>query len=229
MISELENFGQDINGTAGHDQRVGTALSERIQGFAGDDTLIGGNGQDTLIGDDGDDVILGGGDTLDLRDVVFAGADDDSIDGGYGNDELRGDLVGEAGDDVLTGSALSDEIFGNDGFDFINGGFGSDRLNGGADGDRFFHLGVAGHGSDWIQDYNAAEGDVLFYGGGVGAATASDCLVQRANTANAGSAAIDEVFITHIPSGNLLWALVDGDAQTSITIQIDGQVVDFLV
>ena len=64
-------------------------------------------------------------------------------------------------DDTLTGSAFGDEIFGGDGFDFINGGFGSDRVNGGAGGDRLFHLGIADHGSDWIQDFSNAEGDVL--------------------------------------------------------------------
>ena len=69
-------------------------------------------------------------------------------------------VIGGVGDDVLTGSALSDEIFGGDGNDFVNGGFGHDRVNGGDDGDRFFHIGVADHGSDWIQDYDAAEGDV---------------------------------------------------------------------
>ena len=85
-----------------------------------------------------------------------------------------------------------------------------------------------GHGSDWIQDYSAAEGDVLVYGGGVGTATASDFLVQRANTPNAGDALVDEIFVTHIPSGNLLWALVDGDAQTDLMIRIGGVDYDLL-
>ena len=102
----------------------------------------------------------------------------DSIDGGHGNDELRGDegndsieggfgvdtVIGGVGDDVLSGSAWSDEVFGGTGEDFINGGFGSDRVNGGDDADRFYHLGIADHGSDWIQDYDAADGDVLIFG-----------------------------------------------------------------
>jgi Ca2+-binding RTX toxin-like protein len=52
----------------------------------------------------------------------------------------------------MTGSAFSDLIFGGDGDDFINRGFGPDRVNGGAGSDRFFHLCIADHGSDWIQD-----------------------------------------------------------------------------
>jgi len=245
LVSEV--YGADIGGdniTGNSDANVlhGLAGNDTLNGGVGKDTLFGGNGLDTLIGGDGDDEISGGEDSLDLRDVVFAGAGNDNIDGGYGNDELRGDagndtieggfgsdtVIGGTGDDVLSGSALSDEIFGSDGFDFINGGFGFDRLNGGADGDRFFHLGIADHGSDWIQDYNAAEGDVLMYGGGVGAATVDDFLLQTANTANAGADGVDEVFVTHIPSGNLLWALVDGDGQSSINIRIGQDVFDLL-
>ena len=136
---------------------------------------------DTLIGGEGNDTLIGGTDIGDLRDVLYGGDGNDSLDGGYGNDELRGDagnghhcgrlwstadsVYGGTGDDALTGQALSEGlIFGGDGSDFINGGFGYDRVNGGAGADRFFHLGVADHGSDWIQDYNASEGDVLVFG-----------------------------------------------------------------
>ncbi|MEQ9696167.1 hypothetical protein WNE31_18405, partial [Shimia sp. SDUM112013] len=120
-------------------------------------------------------------------------------------------------DDVLTGSAFGDVIFGGDGNDFINGGFGHDRVNGGAGADRFFHVGVPGHGSDWIQDYNAAEGDVLFFGNG--AATASQFQINTADTANAGADGISESFVIYRPTGQIMWALVDGDAQTSINLQ----------
>ncbi|MFC3615726.1 calcium-binding protein, partial [Lutimaribacter marinistellae] len=107
-----------------------------------------------------------------------------------------------------------------------NGGFGYDRVNGGEGADRFFHLGVADHGSDWIQDYDAAEGDVLVFGGT--GASADDFLVQVTETANAGVAGVQEAFITHIPSGNLLWALVDGDAQDAINLRVGGEVFDLL-
>lgn len=202
--------------------------------------ISGGNGNDTLVGTIFDDTLIGGTSENDLRDVIYGGAGNDTIDGGYGNDELRGDagddtiaggfgadlVIGGGGNDALTGSAFSDEIFGGDGNDFINGGFGYDRLNGGAGADKFFHLGIADHGVDWIQDYDATEGDILMWGGG--AAMADDFLIQRAETANAGAAGIEEIFVTYIPSGNLLWALVDGNAQTQINILIGDNVFDLL-
>ena len=241
--------GLTLIGTAGNDRLEGGIGTDSISGLDGNDTLIGNEGNDTLLGGDGadtligglgDDFIFGGATEADLRDVMYGGAGNDNMDGGYGNDEMRGDdgndtmagsygadtVIGGAGDDVLTGAAYGDLLYGGDGADFINGGFGYDRVNGGAGADKFYHLGVAGHGSDWIQDYNSAEGDVLMFGGG--AALASDFLIQRANTASAGAAGVDEIFVTQVSTGNLLWALVDGDAQAQINIQIQGQVFDLL-
>ena len=250
ILGNSGNNGLVVNGTDGDDTLngsdyadiiTGMAGNDILKGLSGNDTLNGGDGRDILIGGDGNDNLHGGISIGDLRDVIYGGAGDDTIDGGYGNDELRGDagddniaggfgadlVIGGTGNDVLTGSAYGDEIFGGDGIDFINGGFGHDRVNGGAGGDKFYHLGIADHGSDWIQDYNAADGDVLMWGGG--AATAADFLIQRAETASAGVAGVEEIFVTHIPTGNLLWALVDGDAQAQINIQIAGQVFDLLV
>jgi Ca2+-binding RTX toxin-like protein len=184
---------------------------------------------------------LGGASAGDLRDLILGGPGDDNIDGGYGNDELRGEagndtlagdfgsdtVIGGPGDDVLTGSALSDLVFGGDGNDFINGGFGFDRVNGGAGADRFFHLGISDHGSDWIQDYTAAEGDVLRFGG-PNSTSASDFLIQFANNPSAGSVAVREAFVTQISTGILLWALIDGEAQAQINIQIGADVFDLL-
>ena len=239
-----------IDGTPGADALTGTDRAEVMRGFAGNDTLNGGAGNDTLDGGDGADILIGGtGDdflfggsgTADLRDVIYGGDGNDYIDGGYGNDELRGDagndtlaggfgadtVIGGAGDDVLTGSALGDVIFGSDGNDFVNGGFGFDRVNGGAGADKFFHLGLRDHGSDWVQDYNAADGDVLVFGGPA-TTSASDFLIQRATTPSAGADGVREVFITQISTGNLLWALVDGDGQAQINIQIGSQIFDLL-
>ena len=229
-----------LYGHAGADLLLGNLGNDRLDGGDGADSIYGGDGTDTLIGGLGDDFLFGGSTGADLRDVMYGGEGDDKLEGGYGNDEMRGDagndtlegsygadtVIGGAGDDVVTGAAWGDLLYGGDGNDFINGGFGYDRVNGGAGADKFYHLGVAGHGSDWIQDYNSAAGDVLMFGGG--AAAPDDFLVQRAFTPNAGQAGVREIFVTQVSTGNLLWALVDGDAQAQINIQIQGQVFDLL-
>ena len=225
-----ENLTIDETGTNGNDL---------LRGAAGPDTLSGGDGADTLIGGDGDDRLIGGATEADLRDVVYGGDGNDWIDGGYGNDELRGDtgddtisggfgtdtVIGADGNDVLTGEAWSDILYGGAGNDFINGGFGYDRMNGGSGADRFFHLGVADHGSDWIQEYNAAEGDVLVFGR---AGTRDQFQVNFTETANAGESGIEEAFVVYRPTGQILWALVDGGGQAEINLQLAGVVYDLL-
>ncbi|WP_371158183.1 calcium-binding protein [Jannaschia sp. 2305UL9-9] len=213
--------------------------NDRLVGGDGDDRLRGGDGADTIVGGAGDDRIDGGETAADLRDLVFGGAGNDTIDGGYGNDELRGDagndniaggfgadtVIGGTGNDTLTGSAFGDEIYGGDGMDFVNGGFGSDRVNGGAGADSFFHLGIADHGSDWIQDYSAAQGDVLVFGG---AATADQFQINQANTASAGDAGTNEAFVIYKPTGQIIWALVDGMGEAAITLRAGGVETDLL-
>ncbi len=220
-----------LTGDAGNNRLVGGALS---------DTIYGGQGSDTLIGGAGDDLIIGGDDETDLRDVIYGGAGNDTIHGGYGNDELRGDagddvivggfgadtLIGGAGDDRLSGGALGDMIFGGDGDDFINGGFGYDLINGGAGADRFFHLGIFDHGSDWIQDYTSADGDTLVFGDDT--ATPDQFQINAAFKDNAGDAGLAEAFVIYKPTGQILWALVDGMAQDEINLMIDGTVYDLL-
>lgn len=217
----------------------GTPGKDALSGGAGNDTLSGGDGSDTLLGNDGDDVLIGGTSSVDLRDLLYGGEGADTLDGGYGNDHLRGDtgndsitggdgvdeIFGGAGHDTLTGQAWSDLIYGGTGSDFINGGFGYDRLNGGGDADRFYHLGVSDHGSDWIQDYNAAEGDVLLFGG---SASRDDFQVNFSETADAGDAGTTEAFVVYRPSGQILWALVDGGAQADITLRLDGADYDLI-
>lgn len=234
--------GQDgpdrLSGGDGNDILRGGNGANSLNGDAGADSLFGGDGRDTLNGGDGDDTIRGGPTEDDVRDQIFAGAGDDrafaghgndSVNGGDGNDRLAGgfgadSVIGNDGDDVMTGSAFSDLLFGGPGFDFVNGGFGFDRVNGGADGDRFFHTGDAGHASDWIQDYDAAEGDLLQYGG---QATADDFRVIETETQGAGQESVDEAFVVYQPSGQILWALVDGAGQDSINLRLgDGQEVD---
>ncbi|MDO6523857.1 calcium-binding protein [Shimia thalassica] len=234
-----------LDGGIDTDTLSGSEGNDLLRGFTGDDALLGDDGNDTLIGGEGDDTLIGGDSENDLRDVIYGGAGNDNIDGGYGNDELRGDagndtiaggfgadtVIGGTGDDTLTGSAFADQVFGGDGDDFINGGFGHDLVNGGADADRFFHIGIADHGSDWVQDYDAAEGDILQFG--VARATAGQFQVNFTHTANAqgersGDDDIEEAFVIYRPTGQIMWALVDGAGQSSINLQIGQDVFDLL-
>ncbi|UWQ19301.1 hypothetical protein [Jannaschia sp. M317] len=241
VADTVDGLGGDdtIRGNGGDDSIQGGDGNDRITGGIGNDTIDGGNGVDTLDGGDGNDQLTGGSTDVDLRDVIFGGAGDDTIEGGYGNDELRGDagndsiaggfgadtVIGGSGNDTLTGSAFGDLIFGGDGMDFLNGGFGSDRVNGGADADQFFHLGVFDHGSDWIQDYSFADGDVLVFGG---AATVTDFQVNQNTTAGAGGDATEEAFVIYRPTDQILWALVDGMDNANITLRIAGTDYDLL-
>lgn len=233
------NGNDTLNGGFADDFLDGLAGNDRLEGFVGNDSLYGRDGQDTLIGGDGNDILIGGDTDEDLRDVIYGGEGNDSIDGGYGNDELRGDdgndtieggfgvdtVIGGGGDDALSGSAWSDLIFGGTGNDFINGGYGYDRLNGGTGADRFFHLGVADHGADWIQDYRSSDGDVLQFGAD---SSGDQFQVNFAETPAAGIAGIEEAFIIYRPTGQILWALIDGGAQTEINLLVNGTVYDLL-
>ncbi len=238
-----------LTGTPGNDTLDGGGLNDILRGLGGDDVLrgyggadyiFGGDGADTLNGGGGNDHIYGGDSGADLRDVIYAGAGDDYVDAGYGNDLIYGDLgndtifggfgadeiQGQDGDDFLSGGPLGDLIYGGAGNDFLNGGWGHDRLNGGAGADRFFHLGIADHGSDWVQDYSAAEGDLLEFGGGP--AGRGDFQVNYANTPTAGVAGIDEAFVIYRPTGQILFALVDGAAQSHINMLVGDTVFDLL-
>ena len=221
------NADNEIHGNRGNDV---------IAGGNGDDALYGGNGFDQITGGNGEDRIIGGTDEGDLRDEINAGAGDDFVDAGYGNDEVYGGagndvilggfgfdrLIGQAGNDVLSSGPLGDLIFGGDGDDFINGGFGHDRINGGNGADSFYHLGIIDHGSDWIQDYTSAEDDVLVFADRN--ASVDDFQVNIAETANAGEVGVAEAFVIYIPTGQIIWALVDGDGQDEINLQIGADV-----
>lgn len=249
-VSEANDYvvGRDgndnIRGEGGNDTLIGGAGNDVLKGQEGDDSLRGGHGRDELIGGwgndaidagNGNDVAYGGGNS----DTVWGGEGNDSIYGEEGNDQLWGNndndelfgglgvdtLIGGEGDDSLSGNEWSDVIFGGEGDDFINGGFGFDRLNGGAGADRFYHRGVEGHGTDWIQDYSADEADVLQFDG---AAAADDFLVQFADVAGAGDAGIEEAFVTYRPTGQILWALIDGAAQDSISVLANGVEYDLI-
>jgi Ca2+-binding RTX toxin-like protein len=252
-LANSDQFENVISGD-GDDFITGNALdnvlhgmrgNDRIVAGAGNDNLFGGDGADTLNAGDGDDLIFGGETSRDLRDLVFAGAGNDSIDAGYGNDEIFGQsgndtvaggfgsdtLQGQDGNDVLTGSALSDLVFGNAGDDFVNGGFGHDRINGGTGADRFFHLGILDHGSDFIQDYSATQGDLLLFG--IPGATRSQFQVNISDAValdgeKAGDDIVQEAFVIYRPTGQIMWALIDGAGQSSINLQLGSDVFDLL-
>ncbi len=245
---------EDLGGARGPDTLFGGPGNDTLTGFDGDDRLLGegdddllrgGDGNDTLNGGDGDDLILGGETEGDLSDVIFGGTGNDALNGSYGNDQVFGqegndtlsggfgadELQGQEGDDVVTGGALSDLVFGGSGNDFVNGGFGHDRINGGDGSDRFFHLGVADHGSDWVQDYDAVEGDVLVFG--TSEATRDQFQINLAHTATpdgerSGDDDVQEAFVIYRPTGQIMWALVDGEGQSGINLQIGGEIFDML-
>jgi Ca2+-binding RTX toxin-like protein len=231
---------QDLTGTDMAEVLEGRSANDILRGMGGNDTLWGLDGSDTLIGGEGDDFLYGGSTEADLRDVMFGGAGNDTLDAGWGNDELNGGagddwleggfgsdtMIGNEDNDMLIGGAGSDLMFGGPGNDTLNGGWGFDRMNGGAGADRFFHVGVADHGSDWVQDYSAADGDVLVFG--LAGAIRAQFQINRANTPSAGSADVDEAFVIYRPTGQIMWALVDGMGQDSINVQIGGQIYDLL-
>ena len=229
-----------ITGSEDADVLVARFSGLTLDGSDGNDTVTGSDGTDTLIGSDGDDFLFGGATEADLRDLMFGGAGNDRLEAGWGNDELNGGagddwleggfgsdtMIGNEDDDMLIGGAGSDLMFGGPGNDTLNGGWGFDRMNGGAGADRFFHVGVADHGSDWVQDYSSADGDVLVFG--LAGATRAQFQINQANTPSAGSADVDEAFVIYRPTGQIMWALVDGMGQDSINIQLATGVFDLL-
>jgi len=214
------SFGGD-----GDDVLVGTDMGELMNGGAGDDRIASGAGADQVNGGTGDDFVIAGPGA----DIVAAGSGNDTVAAGYGDDRIWGmdgddALLGEAGDDFiagqigddrLMGGAGIDVLFGNDGDDILNGGRGSDLLHGGAGADRFHHAFGDQGGSDWIQDYSAAEGDVLVTTLSL-LGSRANFQVNFANTFGAGADDVDEAFVIYRPTGQIVFALVDGAGQDEI-------------
>ncbi len=229
--------GQDtIYGGQGNDAVAGGVDDDVLYGEEGADTLYGGSANDILYGGLGEDKLFGndGGDHLygaNGNDFLDGGAGNDSLNGQYEDDSLTGGdgadtLSGEHGNDNLSGGALGDLLSGGIGADFLNGGSGYDQLVGGTGADEFYHEGVFSHGADWIQDFNATEGDVLRFGG---QAAREDFQVNFANTASAGMAGIDEAFVIYRPTGQILWSLVDGAAEPEINLALEQETYDLLL
>lgn len=189
----LGNDGRDtLNGGDGHDLiKTGPSAptyswqrdGDQAWGGAGNDTLAsGGQGNATLGGGSGDDLIdtrAGGRNVIwggDGNDTILTGEGSDTAGGGDGHDLMEGSaatdvltggtgadtLRGHGGDDRLAGGTGRDVIDGGDGNDTIFAGPGNDRLWGGTGADRFEFW--RGHGQNRIEDFDAAEGDILALG-----------------------------------------------------------------
>jgi Ca2+-binding RTX toxin-like protein len=173
----------EIFGTGRQDLILLGAFNDTGYGFDGDDMMFGNAGDDQLIGGTGRDTLFGGTDA----DLLLGGDDSDVLYGEDGDDRLLGgDLH-----DTLFGGEGNDKLFGGDGSDSLFSGLGDDVLIGGGDADTFWFLNMLfsaqnemNSGSrDRILDFNAAEGDILAFGG-VGAARFLD---EGAFTGNGGA------------------------------------------
>ncbi|MDG1432344.1 MAG: hypothetical protein P8H92_10590 [Paracoccaceae bacterium] len=213
-IRDYSSQNVPIYGSTSAEELNGSGSADHILSYDGDDTLSAGDGSDTVDAGAGDDFVFGGTG----NDELYGRDGDDNILGGFGADRIFGD----DGQDILTGSAREDVLLGGNGDDFLNGGWGHDRLTGGEGADRFYHEGVTDHGSDWVTDFYSPEGDVLTFGG---IATESDFLVQYAETPGAGEAGVKEAFVTYIPTGQIIWAIEDGELD-ELRIALNGEVFD---
>ncbi|WP_406647555.1 tandem-95 repeat protein [Aliisedimentitalea scapharcae] len=226
-----------IDGDTGRDTLEGGDGADILRGGEGNDELDGGTGSDRINAGAGDDFVFSFSSSSADSDLIFAGSGDDTVVSGNGQDTvfgMEGDdlisggagsdfLVGQDGDDVLSGGANQDILFGGDGDDFLNGGFAHDLLHGGSGADRFFRFDGLGHGTDWIADYDASEGDLLVFAGP--AATTSDFTVFFTNAVDdlgilSGDDAIEEAFVLYNPTGQRIFTLVDGASQTELILRV---------
>jgi serralysin len=142
------------------DTVIGTQNNDRITTDFGVQNLRGESGRDTFVMLEGkfiDDIDGGSGiDTLDLRDIVSAGAVINLATGTWqglgGTQDIASieSIIGTAAGDNVTGAAAAETLNGGDGDDFLNGGFGDDVLIGGRGADIL----VGGAGVDRF-DFNS--------------------------------------------------------------------------
>ena len=176
----------------------GSAYRDAMWGDAQGNHFDASAGNDTMGGRDGADTLLGG-------------LGDDNLFGGDGADWLQGG----AGRDWLSGESGDDHLEGGDGNDTISGGLGANHLTGGLGADRFEKASAAGQ--DWITDYIAKQGDFLAFT--ATGATRSQFSLSFAAVEGEGMATA-EAFVTHIPSGQVLWVITDGAAMTELYLRL---------
>ena len=176
--SQIDESGQEVNGTGSSDGLTGTPESDAFSGFGGDDHFDSGNGSDLLDGGSGNDKLHG----MSGRDIIRGGKGHDYIDGGkhgdllhghVGNDVILGgdgkdyvhggkhhdSLRGHSGNDYLFGNAGKDIIVGGKGDDFIAGGKGLNRVKGGKGSDTFY---LQHGGRQIIEDFDPNKDKIVF-------------------------------------------------------------------
>lgn len=184
---------------------LGSKLRDLLWGNAQANHFDGGAGNDLLDGRGGDDSLWGG-------------LGNDSLVGGDGADWLQGG----AGRDWLAGDAGNDRLMAGDGNDTLSGGAGENWLTGGLGADRFEK---AGAGLDHITDCVAGQGDYLIYT--VTGATRAQFGISFAVVAGDGTATA-EAFVTHRPSGQVLWVITDGAALTDLNLRLGAVTYDLI-
>ncbi len=186
--------------------RMGSALSDTINGFDSADRIDALGSSDKVMGFGGNDSLYGGTG----NDSVWGGDGSDRIWGGTGNDQLFGDV----GNDTIEGGLGLDKIHGGAGDDYLAGGDNSDCLWGEAGADGFiFRAGEKG--VDTIVDFSSAEGDFLVYDGG--AISRANFQVEVRAVAGVGTSAAD-ILIHYGVGGPVIWTLQDDGGLTSLKL-----------
>lgn len=117
----------------------------------GDNTISGSDGNDSIVTGSGADFLQGGS--------VAAAA---GVEVGFGDDTL----ISGGGNDYLFGGSGQDVLFGEADNDTLQGGSNNDTLVGGAGADVFlyqFQSDLSGSARDLITDFNADDGDKLYF------------------------------------------------------------------
>lgn len=238
-VIEGGNGNDDLDGGSGND-------IFRVQGDFGIDTIQGGSGQDSL------QIVAAAGTSrlmlntaASVEQLAFAGQD---LIGTDGNDlfDLSGvaTITGgrtiwlNAGTDVFIGSRDADDVHGGTGDDALKGGTGADILNGGSGSDRFIYQAIADStlaagGRDRIDGFSRVDGDRI----DLSLIDADTGLAghQRLTFVGAGgySSHTGEVRIAAISTGLMIYADVNGDNRTDMSILVTGistlQAGDFIL
>ena len=240
-----------LAGTSGDDVMRGLAGRDLLLGSAGADAMDGGRGRDWVDYSGTRAVVINlarpaanrGDASGDIWHRVegFTGSDKDdtmmgarrgqAFDGGKGMDSLAGEsgadtLSGGDQIDLLSGGTGDDVLRGGLGGDVLAGGFGNDTLTGDKGADRFVFAGSGRQGHDVITDYAAEAGDVLDFGRA--GAVRRDFQVTYVTDPGLGKPGVQEAHVTHVPSGRLIWVLVDGAADTAIWVHSSMNSFDLL-